>query len=453
MQEYSLQGYLQENLVMLIMLLGVFLVYFSSRRTMRIRTEQVLPFIGLGVVLASILQYLQDYYASLDHSSFAQLILSAAICALYPALIYAFLLSLTPKKKWLMLTIPLILIVAYSILILFGTKLTSHYTEDNHFQRGTLAMVPYVITFIYLFLLFYYSRVFSGGHKVFRRNILMFIIGILIIASILAYIGMESVVNTLVVFCIFLYVLFYTITRQANIERELILADMQLYQRQIRPHFIYNGLGVIRSLLPGQSEAKDVLDHFTKYLRGNAELLTETGLIPVRKEYEIVENFLYMEKKRFEESINIRLDVQDLDFQLPSFTIQILVENAVQHGIRKRESGTGTLRLASYRTKKFHVIEVEDDGVGFDVQLLRDLWEAENMENTERLKVLHESSRKTHIGMINLRKRLETLCGGHLIMESTPGVGTLARVEIPVNMDENHDISEYTSGRINGGSV
>ncbi len=445
MREYSVQGYLQENLVMLVMLLGVFLVYLSSARSTRIRTEQILPFIGLGVVLASILQYLQSYYASLDQFTFVRPVLSAVICILYPGLIYVFVLTLTPKKKWPVLTIPMFIIVAYAILILFGTKLTSHYTEDNHFQRGALALVPYIITYIYLFLLFYYSRVFSGGYKAFRRNILLFIIGILMVSSVLAYMGMVTIVNTLALFCIFLYVLFYTISRKANAERELILADMQLYQRQIRPHFIYNGLGVIRSLLPGKSEAKDVLDHFTKYLRGNAELLTETGLIPVRKEYEIVENYLYMEKKRFEDSINIILDVKDLDFQLPSFTIQILVENAVQHGIRKRESGTGNLRLASYRTRKYHVIEVEDDGVGFDVQLLKDLWEADNMENTERLKALHERSGKTHIGMINLRKRLETLCGGRLIMESTPGEGTLARVEIPVNLEESNDIRKYAS--------
>ena len=88
---------------------------------------------------------------------------------------------------------------------------------------------------------------------------------------------------------------------------------------------------------------------------------------------------------------------------------------------------------------------MEDDGVGFDVQLLKDLWEADNMENTERLKALHERSGKTHIGMINLRKRLETLCGGRLIMESTPGEGTLARVEIPVNLEESNDIRKYAS--------
>lgn len=82
------------------------------------------------------------------------------------------------------------------------------------------------------------------------------------------------------------------------------------------------------------------------------------------------------------------------------FTIQTVVENAIVHGIRGNKDGKGTLFLRSYRTSEYHVVEVEDNGVGFDVSIL---------DNSEYMDIEHK-----HIGLINIKKRLELMSKGSI---------------------------------------
>ena len=214
-----------------------------------------------------------------------------------------------------------------------------------------------------------------------------------------------------------------------TVEKEKVrLLDerIHLYHSQIQPHFIYNSLTAVLSYLPGDAEkAKEVLQHFTGFLRGSMDLLTETECIRAEREFSAVEDYLYMEKERFGEELEVVLDVQDRDFFLPTFTVQTLVENAIRHGIRRKSNGSGTLIVKSYRMDDFHMIEVQDDGVGFDVAV----WEKDGRDDGES---------QPHIGLSNLKDRLEMMCGGELLIESTIGKGTLATVRIPCgNMKEN----------------
>ena len=436
--EISLADYLQKNYVLLVMLLGIFVVHFSSRRLSRVRTERVMPFVGLGVLLISVLQYFADYYESLPYPTFGRRVLLSVCYMIYPLLLFLVLLTITKKEKRKKLVIPLLVNTAYSVLLLFNTVLTTHFTETNEAVRGYLGIIPFVVNYLYLAMMIYNTRSYFREHRAFRRNLFLFVAIALAVTSLLSYYRLIRQLNTVGVFCIFMCILYFTITRDANTQRELLLADMQLYQRQIRPHFIYNGLGVIRSrLAPGESEAKDVLDHFTRYLRGNADILTVTGLIPSEKEFDIVENYLYMERMRFEDSLTVEVDIRDSGYRLPAFTVQILVENAVRHGIRKKPDGVGTLRLSTWLEGKNHVIEVRDDGVGFDVHELRNLWETENRTfDADPPEISQQKPERSHIGLINLRKRLEILCGGRLIIDSTPGKGTIAKVLIPVELED-----------------
>lgn len=202
-----------------------------------------------------------------------------------------------------------------------------------------------------------------------------------------------------------------------NIERErrLARAQLQLYTRQIQPHFIYNSLSAIRTKLPVDSEARDSLNHFAGFLRGSVDLLTTENSVPAGKEFATVMDYLYMEKERFGDDLTIVTDIRDKDFDLPPFTVQTLVENAIRCGIREKDDGRGTLTIRSRQTSNAHVMEVVDDGVGFDP-----------------LEVETKKDEHNHIGLTNVRERLRLMCGGTLSIESAPGKGTLARVEIPV---------------------
>ena len=208
--------------------------------------------------------------------------------------------------------------------------------------------------------------------------------------------------------------------KQVEVEKERI----HLYHSQIQPHFIYNSLTAIHSYRPPESKANEVLSHFTGFLRGSMELLTETECIRAEQEFVTVSHYLYMEKERFGEDIHVVLDLQDQDFFLPAFTVQTLVENAVRHGIRESEEGCGTVTVKSYHTDTGHIVEVQDDGMGFNVSLLLE----ENRTNGE-----YDRDDRSHIGIQNIRKRLEMMCGGTLEIVSAIGAGTLARVWIPLS--------------------
>ena len=131
----------------------------------------------------------------------------------------------------------------------------------------------------------------------------------------------------------------------------------------------------------------------------------------------------------------------DLDYTVPPFTIQILVENAIRHGIREKSDGQGNLWLKSYSKKDYHIIEVVDDGVGFNTDMLDEYAISYDREDD----IIHigeighdlkeDNKRQMHIGINNLQKRLKLMCDGTLEFLSTPGVGTRAIVKIPKKED------------------
>ena len=136
----------------------------------------------------------------------------------------------------------------------------------------------------------------------------------------------------------------------------------------------------------------------------------ESGKIPFEKELSHVETYLNLEKMRFEERLNVVYDIEETDFCLPSLVVQPLVENAVKHGICKKEEG-GTLIIKTAKIYNRIVISIIDDGVGFDTKVNK-----------------KDNSGRHHIGIQNVRDRLAQMAGGELIIRSTPGVGTKAYI-------------------------
>ena len=102
-------------------------------------------------------------------------------------------------------------------------------------------------------------------------------------------------------------------------------------ESQMKPHFIYNSLNVIASYLDEPDKAEEALENFTGFLRGRIDLLNSTECIRAEQEFQTVEHFLYLEKERFGDKLQIILDIQDLDYRLPAFAVQTLVENAISH--------------------------------------------------------------------------------------------------------------------------
>lgn len=196
-----------------------------------------------------------------------------------------------------------------------------------------------------------------------------------------------------------------------RIENETLKTKLLL--AQIKPHFIYNCLSVIRSFMDEPQKAEAALNHFAGFLRGSVDMLEEAECVRAEWEFRTVDHYLYMQKMRFENQLCIVTDYRDRGFFLPPFSLQTLVENAIEHGIRGTRDGSGTIWIRSYVRDGFHVIEVKDNGTGMPP------------EDTD------EPGECSHVGLKNIEKRLEAMCHGTLTIQSEAGKGSVATIRIP----------------------
>ena len=194
---------------------------------------------------------------------------------------------------------------------------------------------------------------------------------------------------------------------------EMEAAQRKLTMDQIKPHFLHNSLNsIIYYIDKDPKKAKEALVNFSKYLRTNLDSVNTEDLIPVSEELEHTKVYLALEKLRFEEKLNIEYDIQDENFMVPTLSIQPMVENAVKHGIRKSETGSGTVKISTKETENHHIVQIVDDGTGFDVESLADMDDS-------------------HIGVKSVMKRLIIECRGTLEFDSGEGKGTSCIIKIP----------------------
>ena len=208
--------------------------------------------------------------------------------------------------------------------------------------------------------------------------------------------------------------------RYQQMQKELYEAKVSVMVSQIQPHFMYNALSSIAMMCTLNPEtAQEATITFADYLRGNMDSLKQTAPVPFETELEHLKKYLYIEKLRFADLLNVEYDIQATDFKLPLLSIQPLVENAVKHGVGMAEDG-GTVKISTRKTENAYEVIVEDDGVGFDVNEKKD-------------------DGRSHVGMENTKKRLHDMCGGEVIITSEIGKGTKAKVILPKEgqIDEN----------------
>ena len=212
-----------------------------------------------------------------------------------------------------------------------------------------------------------------------------------------------------------------TLAKAKELETEKIVLDAQLTESristmmsQIRPHFIYNTLGSIEQLCSiDPPKAGELVHNFAKYLRGNFRELDNPRPILMSQEMEHVRHYISIENVRFPD-MTFLFEMNSEDFPIPALTVQPIVENAIKHGLMKLQKG-GTIHVVSYETDTHYCVRVQDDGVGFDTDVLLD-------------------GRK-HVGIRNIRGRLEAMVNGTLQIESTEGVGTKVLIMIPKEVE------------------
>lgn len=200
--------------------------------------------------------------------------------------------------------------------------------------------------------------------------------------------------------------------------RRSVESEIAFLQAQIKPHFLYNALNAIISITPVDPDtATDLLLELSQYLRSSFDFQNRGQTVPIDKELELVKSYLALEKARFDERLNIEFDVQEgIRELIPPLSIQPLVENAVNHGLMRKEAG-GTVRLSIKLQPGMLVVAVSDDGAGMSPERIAEVLSYERQEGG--------------IGLRNIQRRLLKIYGTGLAIVSTPGTGTTISYAIP----------------------
>ncbi|MFV0517773.1 MAG: sensor histidine kinase [Aminipila sp.] len=203
-------------------------------------------------------------------------------------------------------------------------------------------------------------------------------------------------------------------------KKEASINKMAYLQSQIKPHFLFNALGTIMSLCYTQPEqAGDLLSSMSKYLRIVFTTDNQMESISLRREIELVNAYVEIEKARYGERVSLNFDIEEvcLSYSIPPLCIQPLVENAILHGITKKEQG-GTVWLSVHTDKNRMKIIVMDDGIG--------------MQEEEIHRIINEKSTESGIGLSNIRQRVLSYATGEMIINSKVGNGTEITVFLPI---------------------
>jgi two-component system LytT family sensor kinase len=217
------------------------------------------------------------------------------------------------------------------------------------------------------------------------------------------------------------------IWNQIRIERKLeeqsrllLEARLDALQRQINPHFLFNTLNSITSLVRSKPElAREMIVKLANILR--VLLKDRDAFVPFADELAFTDDYLDIEVVRFGEKLRVVKEIapETLGVVVPSMLLQPLIENSIKHGLEPRiEGGTVTLRSRMMEDGRM-LVEVEDDGVGM----------APGRAHAGEI-----VRPGTGIGMRNVRERMEVLYGqgAEVKMESRPGRGTKVALHIPV---------------------
>ncbi|MBR2672274.1 MAG: histidine kinase [Oscillospiraceae bacterium] len=199
-------------------------------------------------------------------------------------------------------------------------------------------------------------------------------------------------------------------------EEELREARIRNMINQIRPHFIYNTLSSIYLLCKDDPPlAMEVIGEFTTYLQANFTAIAASEPIEFNEELRHTKAYLAVQTIMYGDKLSIEYDVPYTAFLLPPLTLQPIVENSILYGVAS-SGKPEKITIRTVREGSYIRLTVEDDGTGYSPQPA-------------------DSGDKKHIGLQNVRERLDLLCSGTLDIAALQGGGTVVTIIIPDKSD------------------
>lgn len=219
------------------------------------------------------------------------------------------------------------------------------------------------------------------------------------------------------------------ITREYKLELENKTNQLKVLQSQINPHFLYNALQSIGTvaLKNNVPQIYSLITHLSKIMRYGMNM--EEDLVPLRKEITYTNAFLFLQKERFGEHLQVHVEVDEdvQDIPVPKMILQPVIENYFKHGFDIRE-GIGSIELKCFRDDDELVMVISDNGIGVTPQRLNEIHEH------FRAEALNKKGPGTNIGLKNVYSRLKLYYDhkAKLFLENKEDGGFMVTMRLPV---------------------
>ena len=408
------QSVLPTAVLLVALLLAVWLDDYLDRDRKRIML------IIIALVFSLILQnYFDNRLSAVGANNALRMPVAIYGYAVRPIILAMFLCIVKPDGRrravW-----ALVIVNALVYLTAFFSDIAFHFTVAGHFKSGPLRQTCTVVSaLLFGYLLCLTLRRFHPRRR--KESWIPVLVTALIIAAVIMDFNVvfdeppiSFLTFAIAISCVFYYIWLHLQFVREHEEALKAGQRIQIMMSQIQPHFLFNTLSTIQALCAKDPPtAIHAIERFGVYLRRNIEVLGETELIPLDKELEHTRAYTEIEKLRFSD-IRVDYDIQATDFRVPALSIQPLVENAIRHGVRGMEGGRVTVTVR--RLDHEHLIVIRDNGRGFDPSAVK-------------------ADTGTHIGIQNVRNRLDGMCSGRLDIDSTIGEGTTITFHIPIKKD------------------
>lgn len=422
--------FITSNYVTILLILSLFVV-MHAYNDLKIPAASLFPAAAFLLFISCIASFVDSTISELpypDYVPLANVRLIASIIGYIVRPLYILLVStilITNKKIKFSLFIPAAInTIIYSIAPFTGNLV--FYIKDNAWQGGYLAKTVYIVCFFYLIVhiiacanFFYLNNPKDG-----TRFLLFFILFINIITMFFewryiagGYVETVSALSMLLYY-VYLSQVYLRDTQKKLIDHEINLkekeialekSNLKVLQGQIKAHFIFNTLGVIRSLVKRDTaNAIECIDSFSDYLEAHIESLKSPKLITFEEELSHVKTFISLAQFDESKQIHVEYDLETSDFMLPPLSLEPLIENAIKYGQYARSTGNSnslnTILISTFIKDNEIILSVENNTPEFNDITNSNVYEFKSLG----------------VGLKNTAARLNMLLNGRLAL-NIPG--------------------------------
>lgn len=212
----------------------------------------------------------------------------------------------------------------------------------------------------------------------------------------------------------YFYFILKTTLQTSEYKLQVNTLKSEILREQIKPHFIFNSLTTIKALYhKNLDEGDHAIDMFSRHLRSNVEA-ANTDLIPFERELDNIQNYIELENTKYDKKFNVIYNIDVTEFSVPILSLQPFVENAIKYS-KVNLSDEGYIEISSYEKNGEILLEICDNGVGFDENEIGD----------------------KSFGIKNSRERFKLLMNATIDIMSKKGEGTRIVIHIAKSAKDN----------------